>query len=286
MRTPAVLALVAASLVVEPTVSDACSKRHQPIYELFDDAVTVAEVQVTKVPTATKFQVGAGPVALRAKRIIKGPKATSLTTHETNTSCHIGFRAGKNALVFLDKKGHTVGGYEGYFEDVARWRSALDAWAAATDDAARAAVLVAEIEKGDEAVAYDAAYHLANHPELIAQLDAKTRDQLLAMKPKRETFTMLPVLAVRLRGKDLTDKRAKAVLAVTEFETVTDPNVLADAIRDGKGESDPKRIAAFERCERIHGRKLYPFTAYINGVAAHFWPKLAEVCRSGTPHHY
>ena len=76
------------------------------------------------------------------------------------------------------------------------------------------------------------------------------------------------------------------MLAVKDFDTVTDPNVLADAIRDGKGERDPKRIAAMERCERVRGRRLFPFTQYLGGVASHFWPTLAEACRTGTPHSY
>lgn len=286
MRAAALFALVASSLVAAPSVSDACSKRHQPMYELFEDATTVAEVRVAKVPPSTGQRRGAGPVTLQTKRTIKGPKRAWLTTHETNTSCHIGFRAGKNAFVFLDKDGHTVGGSEGYLVELDRWRKPVEAWAAATDDAARAAVLVAEIEMGDKAVAYDAGYFLANQPALVAKLDATTRDRLLALAAQAPTFSMLPILAVRLRGKDSTDKWAKTVLAETAFENVTDANVLADAILAGKGEADPKRIAAFERCERVHGRALYPLTAYIHGASDYFWPKLAEVCRTGVPHHY
>jgi hypothetical protein len=284
MRAAALLAFVASSLVAAPSISDACAKRHQPVFEIFDDATTVAEVRVTKVPPSTRLRAGAGPVTLRATRMIKGRKAAWLTTHENNTSCHIGFRAGKNALIFLDKTGHTVGGSEGYFEDLGRWRKSVDAWAAATDDAARAAVLVALIEGGDAAVAYDAEHHLANRPELVAKLDTTTRDRLLALAAKAPNHSMLPVLAVRLRAKVSTDRRAKPVLAVTTFESVTDANVLAEAIFTGKGESDPKRIAAFERCERVHGRALFPLTTYINGMADHFWPKLAEACRTGVPH--
>lgn len=279
------VALVAA-VVAAPSVSDACSSRHQSVFEMFDEAATVAEVVVGKVPPPRK----AGPVRLRVRRTLKGAGKAALTTGETNTSCHIGFRAGKRALVFLTKDGVTIGHYKGYREEVKRWVPPVSAWAAAKDDAARAAVLVDVIVAADRDVAYDAGAYLADQPQLLAQVGAEARARLIAAAETAHTHTMLPYVLVRLRQgagvAKLVDAQRTALTAVraeTGFEKVADPSALADAILAGKGGFDPKRVAALERCERVHGRALFRFTQYATGIAEHLWPKLAEACRTGVP---
>jgi hypothetical protein len=59
--------------------------------------------------------------------------------------------------------------------------------------------------------------------------------------------------------------------------------ILADAIATGRGEVGHERIAALDRCERVRGKQLYPFTSYDAGVSEPFWEALAESCRTGTP---
>ena len=105
----------------------ACSKRHQPVFELFELARDVAVVKVVAVPS----ERAAGLVNLSVKQRLKGA-TRALVARETNTSCHVGFRRGRNALVFLGADRWPVGAYEGYIErpsaalltTLAAWRDA------------------------------------------------------------------------------------------------------------------------------------------------------------------
>jgi hypothetical protein len=282
MPRTALLALaVVASVVAAPSIGEACSKRHQSMFELFDRASTVADVVVRRVPPGGR--AGAGPVALDVRRVLKGARRRTLTTSETNTSCHVGFRPGKQALVFLDARGEIIGHFEGYVEDAKRWRPILDAWSAAGDDAARAALLVDAIAGADREVAFDAGFYLADRPGLIDRVDAAARARLIAAAKTAPSHTMLPYVLVRLRAPTRGERHLRELLAVTAFERVTDPDALADAIAGAKGEWDAKAAAALERCERVRGRTLFELTSYIAGVAKQMWPRLAAACRTGTP---
>lgn len=265
----AALAAAAIAAGLAPTPAGACSFRHTSLFEAYDRATTVAHVEVAIVPgprPGSRNRLGAGRVHLAVKRIVKGdPKARRLVTFETNTSCHIGFARGKDALVFLADDGD-LATPEGYVEDHARWDATIDAWAAAASNVARRRVLVDAIVHGDDAVARDAAYFLADAVDLLVALDADQRAELAAVTPPKHSA--LPLVLARLAGG--------------AFERERDASKLAAAIDGGTGEHDPARIAALERCERVHGKRLYPFTAYRRGVAAQFWKQLAQACRTGT----
>src|SRR5262249_9209437 len=143
----------------------------------------------------------------------------------------------------------------------------------------------------------------ADRPELVnrvgpaerARLLATSRSQIAARGPDYDQNQMLPLALVLARLRDseatrlLSENRhrwaeAQRLIAVTRFESESDPARLADAIDHGQGEKDPDRIAALERCERVRGLKLYGLISYCDGVADYFWPKLAQACRSGVPH--
>jgi hypothetical protein len=253
-----VMLLVLLVLLGVPSRGDACSGRFMSVYELFDRATTVAYVRVGPVPPR------AGAVRLSVKRVIKGAKANTLRTFENNTSCAIGFRRGASAVVFLDDDGDTIGqqGYRERFQDI---EESLDAFAAATSEVGRRSVLVDAITTGSDRVSHEATMFLLDEPGLIVKLDKDQQQAILAAgRPK--DFAM-PLLHQRIRGG--------------RFDTLSDPSKLADLIAAGKGSADPTRIAALERCERVHAKKLFEFTSYHDGVGGLFWNALAEACRTG-----
>jgi len=257
------LLAVVATLLALPAPSDACSQRHFSMFEKFELATFVAHVRVGGVPPR------GGKVQLAVKRMIKGDaKKKSLTTFESSTSCAVGYKRNKTAIVFLYDDGDTVGHGQGYITDVKTWEATVDAWAAATSDVTRRSILVEVLVKNDETLAYDAASYLADSPGLLNKVDADQRQQLAAVTPSSK-YSLLPLVLARLAGG--------------KFEKVSDATKLATIIDAGKGESDPDRIAALERCERVHGTRLYPYTSYNHGVADHFWKALAEACRTGKP---
>lgn len=256
------LALGLALLTVEVRPAAACSKRHQTLFELFDEAATVAVARVTAAPGRR----GAGRVTLAVSTSLKGRKGTVMA-RETNTSCHVGFRRGRTALVFVRADGWPAGHYEGYVEKPpAAMVATMQAWSRAVTAAERTAVLVAAITGTDPVVAYDAAMYLADEPVLLAALDATTKAALAT---------------ATVRG-DVLD-RVQRRLDGGPYEKITSAAALADLIDQTRGEKSQERIDALERCERVHGLRLERYAFYRNGVAAHYWTKLAAACRTGTP---
>jgi hypothetical protein len=299
MLSRAVVILAVLAAAVRP--AEACSKRHQSPFELFDLADTVAYVKVRSVPPPKGQLPGAGDVELAVTKVIKGdPTRTSIVARETNTSCRTGYVAGRSALVFLNKDGRSTGLYEGYVTDLATWKDVIDRYAAARDASARLDVVLAAIASDSRRVAVDAAYYLVDRPELFTRIDQAGRDRLieLAEHPAGrggahngiEDDGMFTLLLARLRdpkaealiraGHGAWAREALGLIAVTKFEAETDPSKLADAIeRTGA----PERIAALDRCERVRGIELFPFTDYLSGMADEFWKTLAAACRSGAP---
>ena len=293
------VAVVGVCLLVAaaPRPAAACSKRHQPLFELATLARDVAVVKVTAAPGHGR----AGAVSMRVTRALKGRRAT-LTAHETNTSCATGFRRGKTALVFLDARRWPVGSFEGYIEKPSpAVIIAMTTWLAATTPRARAEVLVGAIAGNDRTLRADAAQHLLDEPELLAALTPDALAVLVAAVSanvdKTATTTILTVL-LRVHGdawKQLVASapttapttappdRAVAALLAHDLEAITDPAVLADRIDAGKGDYDPARIAATDRCERVRGVRLSHFSSYASGRSDHGWKQLAEACRTGTP---
>jgi len=293
MRTHALTCLAATAAVglglaaLDAGRAHACSKRHQTLFELFDEAGTVAVARVVAAPGRNQ----AGKVTLAVKTRIKG-KQGRLTVRETNTSCHVGFRTGRTALVFVRADGWPAGHYEGYVEKPSpAMVSTMRAWAAAATPAERVAVLVAAAAGPDATVAHDAATYLADDPALLAVLDAAALTTLAAAAPSVRDHRVELVLA-RVHGKQwramVTGKKIPAglefdALAHHDFEAETSAGRLADLIDAARGEESPERIAAFERCERLHGHRLARFAVYGNGVSSEYWHTLADACRSGTP---
>ena len=226
------------------------------------------------------------------KQRFKGRRAGSIAARETNTSCATGFRTGRAALVFVGAERWAVGSHDGYLEQPsAELIAAMAAWAQAAP-ADRAAVLIAAITAADRRLATDAASYLADQPGLITALTADQVAALVAARGDRRTDEAIVDVIARHHGAawqaviaaGLPPRRpGLAALAAHDLEAITDVAVLADRIAQTPGERAAARIAALERCERIHGRALEPWTSYRNGRSEPWWLKLAQACRSGTP---
>lgn len=268
----------------------ACSKRHQPVFELFELARDVAVVKVVAVPS----ERAAGLVNLSVKQRLKGA-TRALVARETNTSCHVGFRRGRNALVFLGADRWPVGAYEGYIErPSAALLTTLTAWRDAATDADRVGVLVAAIDGAAPELRRDAALYLLDQPPLIAALTADHTATLRRASQRGDRFddTVLGILA-RQHGQAWRDVLATRpaptlskplrALADHDLEAETAAGALADLIAQTPGEYAPLRIAAAERCERLHGKRLVEFSMYSIGRSEHGWQLLATACRTGTP---
>lgn len=289
LRSLLAVACLGLAVAAAPPPAAACSKRHQSIFELFDLAVDVAVVKVGPVP-GPRY---AGRVALRVKQRLKGARRGTITARETNTSCATGFRGGRTALVFIGADRWPAGAYEGYLEKPSPAVVAtLTAWAQPQPEVDRAGLLVAAIAGPERALRRDAAWHLVDHPELIAALTADHTAALVAARGDDDAGRLVAMILARQHGPAWRDliaaglpprTPALTVLAAHDLERVTDAGALADLIAQTPGERAPERIAAFERCERVHGRLLEAFTSYSNGHAEHWWLKLAEACRTGAP---
>jgi hypothetical protein len=282
-------------VTVTPRPSEACSSPRRPIFDMYERAETVAVVKVRSVPAN-----GAGQVELTVIEMVKGDaNKNSLVAQETGTTCSTGFIAGRTGLVFLDTDGRTIDHSAGFVGDVALWRPVIERYAAASDDAGRFAVVLATLLADRGRPGIDASDYLVDRPELLARIDRDARAKLLdlARHPGGHEVvqrgTTFALLLVRLRDPDATTLleanahgwagEAQPLVRITKFETETDPNRLADAISTGRGEAAPERIAALDRCERLRGKQLYPFTSYDAGASEPFWNTLAKSCRTGTP---
>lgn len=284
------LVTAALLLLAAPRPASACSKRHETPFELFDAAARVAEVRVVQTPAPRQ----AGMARLHVLRTLKGTPRRTLEGAETNTSCHVGYRTGRRAVVFLGPRGETLGHYEGYLERSADdpLLVALRAYAAAPDPDARVDVLADAIADAPAPVRDEAALHLANRPELLARIGIPARDRLLAAYAADPRDQPLLVVLARL-GLEFTAPPPAALRNVyfdmaallrqrDELEDLG-AEALAARIDQGQNGYDPLRIRAMDRCERLHERSLFPVLSYGSGVASHFWPTLAAACRTGEP---
>lgn len=285
--------------------SEACKKRHQTPFELFDVAATVAHVRVqaTPPPARIKNAPGPGEVQLEVVALFKAPPPATgkpaaappaqLVSHLDGGSCDVPFAVGDTALIFLDAAGWTEGAHEGYLRAVPAWRPVIEAWATAkADRAARAAVLVDAATNPEVAVRREAAHFLVDEPALIASLDAAQRARLVeqlaadAAPSSRAGDPALALVLVRLRERAAIArlprwrKLARAVAAVTRFERERDPAALAAAIAAARKPAE--RWAAFERCERVRATRLASFRRYIDDLDDVTPTALATSCREGT----
>lgn len=281
---PRVGALVALAVAPRPLAADTCSTRHQTLYELYDvaTAVATATVRVGQPPSRS------GPVELDVHEQLKGAPAPALHAAE-NGSCTAGLRTGKEVLVFVGADGLAVGFWSGVVDLPApAIVDAMRAWRAAATPAAQVEALVAAIESPDRILAADAAYYLADEPALLVAIDDAHAARIAAHTGGDQwgpeiilTRVHGPQLAALVAARAL--PRDLRAIARHEFEAVTDPAVLALAMVRARGDL-ARRVAAFERCERLHGRRLERFSSY-DGAAfgAATWRVLAAACRSGTP---
>ena len=104
--------------------------------------------------------------------------------------------------------------------------------------------------------------------------------------PKEPDIVML---LVRLRDASaasranvaLWARMARGVLAAKAIALETDTNKLADIVAKKTKLEDPRRVAAMERCERLHGKPLAPFFRYFGGAGSEAsWKDLADLCRN------
>jgi len=294
-------AALAAALPARPAA--ACSGRHLTVFAKADLADVVAVVRPRAVPPDRGRLPGAGPVRLDVVESIEDGRRppprrprTRLVAQETNTSCHVGYRRGRRALVFLARDGWLVG-VDGYVEDYAPFLPYLRRWAAAKTAADKVAILLDAVDDHDRFVSGDGAAELADHPDLLAAIDRAGRDRLAAAAAHARPESMIAAVLARLgdpRAKAIAQRRARAsrwlryhpvveYLAHRRFEAVDDPAILAGVIANGAREVDPDRVAALERCERVRGVQLFPFSWYADGVSLQFWRTLAAACRDGKP---
>jgi hypothetical protein len=285
------LALIVALAALRPAVAEACKKRHETPFELFDRATTVAFVRVVRTPSNSDRRLAPGDVELAVTTLVKGAAATTLVAQESETSCRGAFLPGRDALVFLGADGFPVGAHDGHLARPAPWRPVIAAWARATTPAARVEVLVEAIAGAEPAVANEALIYLVDEPALLDLVSvAQTRriaDGLAAL-PKDPTAVMLLARlgdpgAPRRANVRFWAQAARRFQAVREFAQVTDPAALAAVIGAARREQDPRASAAMERCERLHGKRLVGIWRYFGGAgSAAAWQDLAERCRTGT----
>jgi hypothetical protein len=292
VASAAVLVLTLAA-VIAPSRAEACSKMHETPFDLHDRATVVAVVRVASVPAPRgRHKVQIGSVRLAVESMIKGTRATTLSSRVTGSSCDAGFRRGKRALVFLDARGDVVGHYEGVIEIGTddTWPDILRAWGAAPLPTERGALLAKTI-LADDRRGRDAAWTLTSSPDLLTALDAATVSDLVDHTRRVNVDSMLPVALARLHAVGLTSamsgrpftfsKDARALAKVTRFEGIDDPSLLADELAAAQG---IEAAAAFDRCERIHQRRLtFSFFDWMSGFDPSRAPAFVEACRTGTP---
>lgn len=305
------LALSSAALLaicLTPSPSEACKKQHQTPFELFELATSVAHIRVHSVPPPAKIKnrPGPGEVRLDVLELYKHPSASpagapvagkpaapaaspaQLVARLGNTSCDVPFAVGATAVIFLGADGWPEGAHEGYLH-AAAWQPIIRAWAQAKDVPSRAAILVDALTSQEQDVRREAAYYLVDQPAILAALTADQRARLTAQLASRaeDPDATLAFVLVRLRERSAIAKLprwlklARAVAAVTRFESETDPAALARAITSARTAAD--RWAAFERCERARATSLARFSRYIHDLDKVKPAALAASCRDGSP---
>ncbi|WP_434423009.1 hypothetical protein [Nannocystis pusilla] len=279
-----VLAAATLLLLAFPRPAQACSRPYQSQFDLFDRATRVAEVRVEQTPGRRE----AGMARLRVLRTLKGSARATLAGEETNTSCHVGYRTGRRAVVFLGPRGETLAYHERPASDPQVL--ALRAFVAAEDPDARVRVLVDAIAAGPAALKDEAAWYLANRPELLARIDLPARERLLAAAEPRDQplLVVLARLELDFPAPPPSHYRhyyAELAALLRPRDELDDLGVeaLAGQVERGREGYDPQRIRAMDRCERQTGHMLSPVLRYGHGSSAHFWTELARSCRTGEP---
>ncbi|MCL4227125.1 MAG: hypothetical protein KJZ91_21910, partial [Myxococcales bacterium] len=279
---------LAAGASAEVARAAPCSTRHQTVFERYDEASLVAVAGVLAAPRP----MTSGPVELEVVEQLKGAPTRRAQARERG-ACTAGFynvhvgKVARTALVFVGADGHAVGYWAGVEESPSpALLDALRAWRDAGDAAARRAILVDAIAGADRALAAQAAYYLADEPALLVGLSDADLARVAASAGGDQWGP--EIVLTRRRGPHLARlagagalPRDLAALARLDLEAVTSAASLATTIERGRG---ARRIAALERCERLHGRRLERFSIYNRpGLPRARWRVLAAACRSGRP---
>lgn len=271
-------------LLLVPRPAAACDKIRQSIYGMFEAATHVVEVRVLTVP------IRSGHARFHVLRTLKGSKRRFLRGSEYGHSCRIGYRVARRALVFLGPNGRSLDGYY-EFRREPDLRAAMSTYAAARDDAARLAVLIDAIVADPPQIRDEAAYFLADRPDLLARIGASERTRLLAAHAADVRDEPLLVVLARI-GADFSAPPTLSQFYYHELATLLrtrdeleleDTAALADRLERGKIDHDPLLIRAMDRCERLHGRALSPVLQYGARGHGNHWPALAAACRTGQP---
>lgn len=284
---PAALALgvLAGALLADPSPAAAfepCSTRHLTVYELYERAVdvVVATVRSGQPP------MHAGPVELEVHERLKGAPSPTVAAREDGR-CTAGLRTGKEVLVFVGADGRAVGFWSGVVDLPADATvAAMRAWRDATTAAARVEALVTAMESPDATLAAEAGYYLADDPALLLAIDAAHTERIAGLTGGAQWGP--EIVLTRLHGPHLRTlvssgrlPRDLRAIARQRFEAVSEPAVLALTIVRARRDHH-RRVAALERCERLWGRKLAPFSAYNRPrLGDRDWRELAQACRAG-----
>lgn len=296
-----VVAITAGSLT-RPRTAAACSpSEYLTPVDLADRAAVVAVVDVTALTEGDEVTVTATRV-----EALKGAPAATVTLRGPGGSCEAGFAVGRRGIVFADGAGQVIGLYSGLLtEPLGPWTAALRAYLDGPTAADRADALADLAAARDWSTSFAAAHALADRVELLGAITAPARARLVQRAARRTADHPIRALVLRLHEPPPTGRARRrtapvplAGVAAGLFETSSDPAVLADAIatpRAGAGmarrcdlgrcftAAEQTRIAAFERCERVHGRTLDRFSLYLHDGDPDAWRTRADACRTGTP---
>src|SRR5262245_48340573 len=151
-------------LLFAPHIADACSRPYIPVFQLFDDASTVAHVRVEAIDGMK--------VTFHVEKAFKGTPGNRFTITTDGTTCDPDFKLGATGVVM-------TGQGEFFPKATKSLLAAMTAYSSAKTTAERAAVLVEQaIQKGAAmSVAYDAGLALANDPAALATVTDADRDR-------------------------------------------------------------------------------------------------------------
>jgi hypothetical protein len=255
--------------------ADACKIAYHSVFRHFDDAATVAY---------GRMRAPGGKLALAVIETLKGSPGKQISLGiggGRHTSCTPRLRG--TGVMFLRKDRGFVAAYDSFPVADKELLAALRRYAAAKTHAERAAVLVEEIVSTTHArVASDAALELADDPAALLVVTPADRDRLLAKLPNARADSMIPIALARL-GIPASKLTGHAADLATErkFEAVTNPGELADILAALPPTESARGVAAFERCERLRGRRLNDIRETI--YASREWRQLADKCRATSP---
>jgi hypothetical protein len=257
--------------------------RHDTMFEKFDKATSVARVEIKSV----------APLAFETIATFKGPAPAQLVPRGL-AACEPQFAAGDKAIVFVDGDGKFVGGFafHGYIaQPDSELLTRLDAWSKAKTVDTRA-VEITETITGGGAFAEAAVRFLSDAPDVLNAITLAQRDRIVGTIDHADDGSMLPLVMWRLGVPDLAKRIPKRMtfrkralqLAAHDFSSVTDPRVLANELANVRIGSSARGAAAYERCERLLGKRPHTFwmhLEYVHSMDSPAWRRITRLCRRG-----